>query len=58
MSLIRERLFFCRANTPVDDMPDFHTIDHRIEITKHDEDYTNVELRELAAARYFTLPTF
>ena len=54
--MIRERLFFCRANTPVDEMPDFHTVYHRIKITKHDEDYTNVELREVAEARYSPLP--
>ena len=38
-------------------MPDFHFIEHRIVITEHDEDFTNVELREIAHARYSTLPT-
>jgi len=37
-------------------LPDYHFIDHHIEITKHDKDYTNVELHEKAVARYSPLP--
>jgi len=47
--------FLCRAKKPVN-LPVDHFIDHRIEITNHDKDYTNVELHEKAVARYSQLP--
>ena len=46
---------FCRAKKTVE-LPDYHFIDHRIEILKHDKDYTNVELYDKAIARNSELP--
>jgi len=44
-----------KAKMPVT-LPEYHFIDHRIEITKHNKDYTNVEVHEKAVARYSLLP--
>ena len=37
-------------------MPDYHFIDHRIEILGHDKDYSKVKLYANAVARYSLLP--
>ena len=37
-------------------MPDYHFINHRIEITSHDEDYQKVTVSEIAEANYSPLP--
>ena len=55
ISFIDPTFISCRAKKPVN-LPDNHFIDHRIEITKHDKDYTNVELHEFAVARNSQLP--
>nr|BBA16874.1 XIAP-AG [synthetic construct] len=38
-------------------LPDYHFVDHRIEILKHDKDYNKVKLYENAVARYSMLPS-
>lgn len=38
-------------------LPDYHFVDHRIEILSHDKDYNNVKLSENAEARYSMLPS-
>ena len=49
-------LFLRRAMNPaalaVIKCPGFHYADHRLEITKHDADYTNVEHQEFSKARH------
>jgi len=45
------------AKKDVGPMPDYHNIDHRLEILKHDKDHTKVQLHELAVARYSLLPS-
>nr|AAV66368.1 'ALL-ancestor' ancestral fluorescent protein variant B08 [synthetic construct] len=37
-------------------LPDYHFVDHRIEILSHDKDYNNVKLYEHAVARSSLLP--
>nr|AAU04448.1 green fluorescent protein G2 [Montastraea cavernosa] len=37
-------------------LPDYHFVDHRIEILSHDNDYNTVKLSENAEARYSMLP--
>ena len=49
VSLIRVRLFLCRAKKVVQ-LPDYHFVDHRIEIVSHDKDYNKVKLYEYAEA--------
>ena len=51
VSLIRVVCFFtCRAKKVVQ-LPDYHFVDHRIEITSHDNDYNRkVKLYEHAKA--------
>ena len=44
----------CRAKKAVQ-LPDYHYIDHRIEILSHDKDYNKVKLDENAVARCCTL---
>ena len=39
----------CRAKKVVQ-LPDYHFVDHRIEIMSHDKDYNNVKLCEHAEA--------
>lgn len=51
MSLIRLLLPLCRAKKPVPQLPDYHYVDHRIEIVSHDKDYMKVKLQEHAKAR-------
>ena len=48
-SLIRVHLLLCRAKKFVR-MPDYHFVDHRIEILSHDKDYNKVKLYEHAEA--------
>jgi len=36
--------------------PDYHFVDNRLEIVKHDKDYTKVQLHEQGVARYSLLP--
>ena len=54
--LIPAVLFLRRAMNPaalaVIKCPGFHYADHRLEITKHDADYTNVERQEFSIARH------
>nr|AAO61603.1 green fluorescent protein [Montastraea cavernosa] len=38
-------------------LPDYHFVDHRIEILSHDNDYNTVKLSENAEARYSMLPS-
>ena len=40
-------------------LPEYHFVDHRIEILSHDKDYNNVVVYENAAARHqaSTLPS-
>jgi len=38
-------------------LPDYHNVDHRIEILSHDKDYNKVKLYENAVARYSMLPS-
>nr|Q9U6Y3.1 RecName: Full=GFP-like fluorescent chromoprotein cFP484 [Clavularia sp.]AAF03374.1 fluorescent protein FP484 [Clavularia sp.] len=38
-------------------LPDYHFVDHRIEILNHDKDYNKVTLYENAVARYSLLPS-
>ena len=45
MSLIRVHLLLCRAKKVVE-LPDYHFVEHRIEILSHDEDYNKVKLYE------------
>ena len=49
---------FCRAKKDVV-LPEYHFVDHRIEILNHDKDYNNVVVYENAVARpqAFTLPS-
>ena len=51
VSLIRVPFFSfaCRAKKVVQ-LPDYHFVDHRIEITSHDKDYYHVKLSEHAEA--------
>ena len=42
-------LLFCRAKKAVR-LPDYHFVDHRIEIVSHDGDYNHVKLCEHAEA--------
>ena len=51
----RNVCILCRAKKPVT-LPEYHFIDHRIEIIKHDKDYSNVILHQKAVARYSPLP--
>ena len=46
----------CRAKKGVQ-LPDYHNVDHRIEILSHDKDYNKVKLYENAVARYSMLPS-
>ena len=48
-SLIRVHLLLCRAKKAVR-MPDYHLVDHRIEILSHDKHYNKVKLYEHAEA--------
>ena len=50
LPLIRVRLLLCRAKKDVV-LPEYHFVDHRIEILSHDKDYNNVVVYENAAAR-------
>ena len=36
-------------------MPEYHFIDHRIEIVSHDKDYLKVTVYEIAEAKYSPL---
>ena len=45
LSLIRVHLLFFRAKKVVQ-LPDYHFVDHRIEILSHDKDYNKVKLHE------------
>jgi len=49
VSLIQVYLLLCRAKKVVQ-LPHYHFVDHRIEITWHDKDYDNVKLYEHAEA--------
>ena len=51
MSRIADSNFFllCRAKKVVQ-LPDYHFVDHRIEIVSHDKDYNKVKLCEHAEA--------
>ena len=49
MSLTRVHLLHCRAKKAVQ-LPEYHFVDHRIEITSHDKDYNKVKLGEHAEA--------
>lgn len=40
-----------KAKKPVPQLPDYHYVDHRIEIVSHDKDYMKVKLQEHAKAR-------
>ena len=44
------RLLLCRAKKEGIQLPDYHFVDHRIEILSHDKDYTKVKLCEHAEA--------
>ena len=44
-SPIRVHLLLCRAKKVIE-LPDYHFLDHRIEILSHDEDYNKVKLYE------------
>ena len=48
-ALIRVHLLLCRAKKVVR-LPDYHFVDHRIEILSHDKDYDKVKLYEHAEA--------
>ena len=48
-SLTRVRLLLCRAKKVVQ-LPDYHFVNHRIEIKSHDKDYSKVNLYEHAEA--------
>ena len=37
-------------------MPEYHFIDHRIEILSHDKEYLKVTVYEIAEAKYSSLP--
>lgn len=50
LSPIRVHLILCRAKKDVV-LPEYHFVDHRIEITSHDKDYNNVVVYENAVAR-------
>ena len=50
VSLIRVHLLLCRAKKAVQ-LPDYHFVDHRIQITSHDKDYNMVKLCEHAEAQ-------
>ena len=56
VSLIWVCLLHCRAKKGVQ-LPDYHYVDHRIEILSHDKDYNTVKLYENAEARYSMLPS-
>ena len=49
VSLTPVRLLLCRAKKVVQ-LPDYHFVDHRIEIKSHDTDYNKVNLYEHAEA--------
>ena len=49
-SLIRVRLFLCRAKEKGVQLPGYHFVDHSIEILSHDKDYDKVKLYEHAVA--------
>ena len=49
VSLIRTHFLLCRAKKVVE-LPDYHFVDHRIEILSHDKDYNKVKLYEHAEA--------
>ena len=49
LSLTRVRLLLCRAKNVVQ-LPDYHFVDHRIEIESHDKEYNKVNLFEHAEA--------
>ena len=55
VSLIQVRLLLCRAKKGVV-LPEYHFVDHRIEILSHDKDYNTVEVYENAVARPSMLP--
>ena len=38
-------------------LPDYHYVDHRIDILGHDNDYSDVDLHAIAEARYSMLPS-
>ena len=50
VSLIRVRLLLCRAKKKGVKLPDYHFVDHCIEILSHDKDYNKVKLYEHAEA--------
>ena len=50
LPLIRVRLLLCRAKKDVV-LPEYHFVDHRIEILSHEKDYNNVVVYENAVAR-------
>ena len=50
LSLIRVRLFLCRAKEKGDLLPGYHFVDHCIEILSHDEDHNKVKTYEHAVA--------
>jgi len=45
------------AMKDVGPLPDYHYVDNRIEILKHDKDYNNVQVHEQGVARYSLLPS-
>ena len=47
MSLTQARLLLYRDKKAVQ-LPDYHFVDHRIEILSHDKDYNKVKLHERA----------
>ena len=49
VSVIRVHFLLCRAKKVVQ-LPDYHFVDHRIEILSHDKDYNKVKLCEHAGA--------
>ena len=55
MKLIWERFLPYRAKQKVI-LPDYHYVDHRIEILSHEEDYSKVALHAIAEARYSLMP--
>ena len=54
--LIWDRFLPCRAKKSVM-LPDYHYVDHRIEILGHDTNYSSVDLHAIAEARYSMLPS-
>ena len=56
LPLIRACLLLCRAKKDVV-LPEYHFVDHRIEILSHDRDYNNVVVYENAVARPSPLPS-